>query len=91
MFKGKNNILYRKNLRESKEKKGWNKREKVYFFFNPVRRAAINPTLRPGGALREVVVGPPGRFFRPPPKGCEHAFIFEALAFGQINVRTLAQ
>merc|ERR1740117_2703586 len=49
----------------------------------PVRRAAMSPTLAPGGHSREVVVGWPTCWRLPPPCGCSTGFIAHPRTFGQ--------
>lgn len=39
------------------------------YFLRPVRRAAMFPTLRPGGACLLTVLGLPGDWCEPPPCG----------------------
>merc|ERR1740129_2651384 len=60
----------------------------VYFFLLPprripVRRAAIMPTLAPGHAYLDIVVGCPTCWWFPPPWGCSTGFMAEPRTFGQ--------
>src|SRR5660398_330120 len=48
----------------------------------PVRRAAMLPTFRPGGALRLTVFGRPGCCQPPPPNGRSTTFIATPLTLG---------
>ncbi len=57
---------------------------KLSLYLRPDWRAAIIPTFRPGGALREVVVDIPARCLLPPPKGWEQAFITLPLTTGHV-------
>ena len=56
----------------------------LFLFFLPVSLAAMRPTLRPGGACLETVVGFPGYLWLPPPWGCETAAMATPLTFGYL-------
>jgi hypothetical protein len=56
-----------------------------YLFLRPVRRAAMLPTFRPGGACLLTVVGLPGDWCEPPPCGCDAAFIAAPRTTGHLR------